>query len=116
MPGARLTLRGREGEGATLSERLTVGGGSCLHLIVGCGVGCHDGGEVRCFVHEISLQGRSVDSRSDVDSSASGSEVCLCCSLGVKLASDVPCEQGAKDQGSEGGGEEESGFHGGRLN
>jgi hypothetical protein len=30
----------------------------------------------------------------------------------VKLASDVPCEQGADDQGSEGGWEEESGFHG----
>jgi len=37
---------GREGEGATLLECLTVGSGSCLHLIVAGGVVCHDGCEV----------------------------------------------------------------------
>ena len=46
VPGARLALRGGEGEGATLSERLTVGGRPCLHLAVAGGVVCHDGGEV----------------------------------------------------------------------
>jgi len=40
-----------EGEGATLSERLTVGVGATLHLIVLCSVGCHDGGEVNGLGH-----------------------------------------------------------------
>ena len=36
----------REGEGATLSECLTVGGRPCHHGVVLLRVGCHDGGEV----------------------------------------------------------------------
>ena len=55
VPVARLALRGREGERATLSECLTIGGGSCHHVVVLLSVGCHDGGEVRCFVHAVSM-------------------------------------------------------------
>jgi hypothetical protein len=46
VPVARLALRGREGERATLSECLAVGGRPCLHLVVAGGIVCHDGGEV----------------------------------------------------------------------
>ena len=57
VPVGGLDLRGREGEGATLSERLAIGGGSCHHVVVLLSVGCHDGGEVRCFVHVLSIGG-----------------------------------------------------------
>jgi len=60
VPGARLTLSSGEGEGTTLSERLTVGGGSCHHGVVLLSVGCHDGGEVRCFVHVLSIGSQGV--------------------------------------------------------
>jgi len=46
VPVARLALRGREGERATLSEGKAVGGRPCLHLVVAGGIVCHDGGEV----------------------------------------------------------------------
>jgi len=52
VPGCGLALRGREGERATLSERLTVGGRPCHHGVVLTGVVSEDGGEVRCFVHD----------------------------------------------------------------
>ena len=55
VPGCGLALRGREGERATLSERLTVGGRPCHHGVVLLSVGCHDGGKVRCFVHALSM-------------------------------------------------------------
>ena len=55
VPGCGLALRGREGERATLSECLTVGGRSCHHGVVLLSVGCHDGGEVDLFVHETSM-------------------------------------------------------------
>jgi hypothetical protein len=55
VPGCGLALRGREGERATLSECLTVGGRSCHHVVVLLSVGCHDGGEVDLFVHETSM-------------------------------------------------------------
>ena len=58
------------GLGATLSERLTVGGRPCHHGVVLLSVGCHDGGEVRCFVHETIIGTGWVDSRAMVDSSA----------------------------------------------
>jgi hypothetical protein len=51
VPGARLALRGREGEGATLSECLTVGSRPCHHLVMLAGVVCHDGGEVDGLGH-----------------------------------------------------------------
>jgi hypothetical protein len=55
VPGCGLALRGREGERATLSECLTVGGRPCHHGVMLAGVVCHDGGEVRCFVHALSM-------------------------------------------------------------
>ena len=59
VPVARLALRGREGERATLSKRLAIGGRPCHHGVVLLSVGCHDGGDVDCFVcHAVSLQGR----------------------------------------------------------
>ena len=75
VPVGGLDLRGREGEGATLGKRLTVGGGSCLLLIVAGGIVCHDSGKVDLgvghvsFADEISLQGRWVRSGGLVDSS-----------------------------------------------
>ena len=58
MPGCGLALRGGEGERATLSKRLAIGGRSCHHVVVLLSVGCHDGGEVRCFVHVLSIGGQ----------------------------------------------------------
>ena len=55
VPVARLALRGREGERATLSKRLAIGGRPCHHGVVLLSVGCHDGGDVRCFVHAVSM-------------------------------------------------------------
>jgi hypothetical protein len=55
VPGCGLALRGREGERATLSERLAIGGRLCHHGVVLLSVGCHDGGKVRCFVHALSM-------------------------------------------------------------
>ena len=60
VPGRGLDLRGREGEGTTLSECLTVGGRPCHHGVVLLSVGCHDGGEVRCFVHVLSIGSQGV--------------------------------------------------------
>ena len=60
VPVAGLDLRGREGEGTTLGKRLTVGSGSCHHGVVLLSVGCHDGGEVRCFVHALSIGSQGV--------------------------------------------------------
>ena len=51
VPVARLALRGREGERATLSERLAIGGRSCHHGVVLLSVGCHDGGDVDGLGH-----------------------------------------------------------------
>ena len=70
VPGCGLALRGREGERATLSERLTVGGRPCHHGVVLLSVGCHDGGEVRCFVHAVILQGQGRTICSTVDSAS----------------------------------------------
>ena len=55
VPGARLALSGGEGERATLSERLAVGGGACHHGVVLLSVGCHDGGEVNGLGHVLCL-------------------------------------------------------------
>ena len=51
VPVGGLDFSSGEGERATLSERLTVGGRPCHHLIVLLSVGCHDGGEVDLFGH-----------------------------------------------------------------
>ena len=51
VPVAGLDLRGREGEGATLSECLTVGGRPCHHGTVLLSVSCHDGGEIDGLSH-----------------------------------------------------------------
>ena len=67
VPGCGLALRGREGGRATLSMCLTVGSGSCHHLVVLLSVGCHDGGEVGLFVHEIIIGTGWGDSRGRVD-------------------------------------------------
>jgi len=55
VPGSGLALRGREGEGATFSECLTVGGGSCHHGVVLLSVGCHDGVEIDGLGHVLCL-------------------------------------------------------------
>ena len=54
VPVAGLDLRGREGEGATLSERLTVGSRLCLHFIVAVGVVCHHASD-QFFVSHLGL-------------------------------------------------------------
>ena len=61
VPGARLALRGREGEGATLSECLAVCCRACHHGIVLGGVVCHHFGDHLCFGHgRLSFELRSV--------------------------------------------------------
>ena len=79
VPVARLALRGREGERATLSERLAIGGRSCHHRIVLLSVGCHDGGDVDGLGHwsfrfdVTSIRARPSSLASLVDSSQTGS-------------------------------------------
>ena len=51
VPGARLALRGREGERATLSECLAVGGRPCHHGIMLGGVVCHHFGDQLVVSH-----------------------------------------------------------------
>ena len=51
VPGARLALRGREGERATLSERLAVCCRACHHGVVLDGVVCHHFGDQLVVSH-----------------------------------------------------------------
>ena len=71
----------REGEGATLSERFTVGGRSCHHLVVLLSVGCHDGGEVDGLGHGVSVVDSLIIQHRGGSFSAQGVDLChlLCC-------------------------------------
>jgi len=60
VPGCGLALRGREGEGATLGKRLTVGGGSCHHGVVLTGVVSEDGLHLLLIDHALSMAGLGV--------------------------------------------------------
>jgi len=64
------TLRGRGQDLSASGNVCLSGGGSCHHGVMLAGVVCHDGGEVRCFVHAVILQGQGRTIWDAVDSAS----------------------------------------------